>query len=90
MKRPDSPQPLALGEAIVPVAALIILVASSYFLFGDAGAAGPNQVALVLATMIAVFIGWRRGHRSPCSARRPPTASPLASARSSSCSPSAH
>ena len=62
MKRPDSPQPLSLAEAVVPVAALILLVGLSYFLFGDAGAAGPNQVALVVATMIAVFIGWRRGH----------------------------
>ncbi|MGF6471681.1 hypothetical protein QFZ89_006931 [Paraburkholderia youngii] len=23
---------------------------------------GPNQVALVVATMLAVFVGWRRGH----------------------------
>jgi Na+:H+ antiporter, NhaC family len=49
-------------EAAIPVASLIFLVALSYFLFGDAGAGGPNQVALVVATMIAVFIGWRRGH----------------------------
>jgi len=62
MKRPDTPQPLSLIQAIIPVASLIALVASSYFLFGDAGAMGPNQVALVVATMIAVFIGWRRGH----------------------------
>jgi Na+:H+ antiporter, NhaC family len=62
MKRPDSPQPLTLLEAIVPVASLIALVGLSYFLFGDRGAVGPNQVALVIATMIAVFIGWRRGH----------------------------
>ena len=62
MKRPDSPQPLSLPEAIVPVASLILLVGLSYFLFGDRGAVGPNQVALVIATMIAVFIGWRRGH----------------------------
>ena len=62
MKRPESPQPLTLTEAIIPVASLIVLVALSYFLFGDAGAGGPNQVALVVATMIAVFIGWRRGH----------------------------
>ena len=62
MNTPDQPQPLSLAEAIVPVASLILLVALSYFLFGDAGAAGPNQVALVVATMIAVFIGWRRGH----------------------------
>ena len=62
MKSPDEPQPLTLTEAIIPVAGLILLVALSYFLFGDAGAAGPNQVALVVASMIAVFIGWRRGH----------------------------
>jgi Na+:H+ antiporter, NhaC family len=62
MARPDTPQPLSLVEATIPVASLILLVAVSYYLFGDAGAAGPNQVALVVATMIAVFIGWRRGH----------------------------
>jgi NhaC family Na+:H+ antiporter len=49
-------------EAVIPVAALILLVALAYFLFGDAGALGPNQVALTVAAMIAVFIGWRRGH----------------------------
>jgi len=62
MKRPVQPQPLTLTEAIIPVGSLIALVALSYFLFGDAGAAGPNQVALIVATMIAAFIGWRRGH----------------------------
>jgi NhaC family Na+:H+ antiporter len=49
-------------EALIPVASLIVLVGLSYYLFGDAGAGGPNQVALVMATMIAVFIGWCRGH----------------------------
>jgi Na+:H+ antiporter, NhaC family len=62
MARPRDPQPLSLIEAIVPVASLILLVGLSFYLFGDAGAAGPNQVALVVATMIAVFIAWRRGH----------------------------
>lgn len=62
MKRPDSPQPVTLIEAIIPVASLIVLVSLSYYLFGDGGAGGPNQVGLVIATMIAVFIGWRRGH----------------------------
>ena len=62
MTGPDQPQPLTLTEAVIPVASLILLVAISYLLFGDAGAGGPNQVALVVATMIAVFIGWRRGH----------------------------
>jgi NhaC family Na+:H+ antiporter len=62
MKRPESPEPVTMIEAIVPVASLIVLVSLSYYLFGDAGASGPNQVGLVAATMIAVFIGWRRGH----------------------------
>jgi NhaC family Na+:H+ antiporter len=62
MIRPDQPQPLTLFEAIIPVASLILLVALSFYLFGDAGAGGPNQVALVVATLIAVFSGWRRGH----------------------------
>lgn len=63
MIRPDTPQPLTLAEAIIPVASLILLVALSFHLFGDAGAGGPNQVALTVATMIAVFVGWRRGHK---------------------------
>jgi NhaC family Na+:H+ antiporter len=61
MNLPDQRQSLTLIEAIIPIAGLIVLVAASYYLFGDAGAKGPNQVALVMATMIAVFIAWRRG-----------------------------
>jgi NhaC family Na+:H+ antiporter len=49
-------------EAVIPVVSLIVLVGLSFFLFGEAGAGGPNQVGLVVASMIAVFIGWRRGH----------------------------
>jgi len=64
MARParDKTEPLTLIEAIIPVACLILLVGLSYYLFGDGGAAGPNQIALVIATMIAVIIGCRRGH----------------------------
>src|SRR5215470_5600179 len=62
MTHPAEPEPLTLTEAIVPIAGLILLVSLSFYLFGDAGALGPNQVALVVATMIAVFVGWRRGH----------------------------
>jgi Na+:H+ antiporter, NhaC family len=53
---------LSLLEAIIPVATLILLVGLSYYLFGDGGANGPNQVGMVVATMTAVFIGWRRGY----------------------------
>jgi NhaC family Na+:H+ antiporter len=62
MTRAEDIQPLNLFEAILPVASLVVLVGLSYFLFGDGGAGGPNQVALVMATMIAIFIAWRRGH----------------------------
>jgi len=59
----EEPNSLTWIEAIIPVAALILLIGLSYHLFGDAGADGPIQVALVVATMIAVFIAWRRGHK---------------------------
>lgn len=56
------PRPLTLVEAVIPVASLILLIAVSYYLFGDAGANGPNQVALTIATMIAVLVARFRGH----------------------------
>jgi NhaC family Na+:H+ antiporter len=56
-----APRPPSLFEALVPVAALVVLVALSFFLFGDAGAKGPNQVALTVAAMIAVLMAARRG-----------------------------
>jgi NhaC family Na+:H+ antiporter len=62
LNRPKKPEPLSLGEALIAVASLVGLVALSYVLFGDAGASGPSQVALTVATMIVAFMGWRRGH----------------------------
>lgn len=59
---PPSPRPVTLVEALIPLVSLIGLISLSFFLFGDAGALGPNQVALVAATMIAVLIGWRCGY----------------------------
>lgn len=58
----DQRPPLSLIEAIIPVASLIVLVSLSYYLFGDAGANGPNQVALIVATMVAVLVARYRGH----------------------------
>ncbi len=55
-------RPLTRTEALIPIVSLIALVGLSFFLFGDAGALGPNQIALIVATMIAVFVGWRCGH----------------------------
>ena len=62
MPSPDERRAPSLAEAAIPVASLIILVGLSFYLFGDAGAGGPNQVALIVATMVAVLLGWRRGY----------------------------
>lgn len=56
------PLPLPLFEAAIPVVCLIALVGLSYYLFGDSGMNGPNQVALVISTMVAVGIARRRGY----------------------------
>ncbi len=62
MADPDQRPPLTLIEAVIPIAGLIILVGLSYYLFGDAGASGPSQVALIVATVIAVMLARWRGH----------------------------
>ena len=59
---PEGIRPLTMTEAAIPIVALIVLVGLSFYLFGDAGAKGPNQVALVLAAMIALVIGRRAGY----------------------------
>ena len=58
----EQTRPPTLIEAIVPIAALMLLVAVSYYLFGDMSISGPTQVALVLAAMIGVLVGRRCGH----------------------------
>ena len=60
--RPATPQRLGMIEALVPIVVLVGLVGLSFYLYGDAGIFGPNQVALTFAAMVAVFIGCRRGH----------------------------
>jgi len=62
MSKSGQAQQLSLFEAITPIAGLIVLVGASYYLFGDSSISGPSQVALIIATMIAVLVAWRRGH----------------------------
>lgn len=57
-RRPKSP---SLLDALIPMAALIGLLALSYLLFGKDAAAGPNQVALVFAGLVAAGIAWKNG-----------------------------
>ena len=60
--RPADPlRPPSLLDACIPVAALIVLLATSYLLYGDKAAQGPNQVALIFAALIAAGVGVKNG-----------------------------
>ncbi len=58
----SQPQEPSLWQALLPVLTLIGLLASSVYLFGDGSSSGPNQIALILAGMVAALVGWRNGH----------------------------
>jgi NhaC family Na+:H+ antiporter len=62
LRRHTTPQPLGLAAALVPVAALVGLLGLSFVLFGDEAASGPNQVALVFCSILAITVAWRHGH----------------------------
>ncbi len=51
----------SLIDALVPVVALIGLLATSYYLFGDLASQGPNQVALLFCGLIAAGIAYKNG-----------------------------
>jgi Na+:H+ antiporter, NhaC family len=61
-ERPATPQPLGLAAALAPVATLVGLLGLSFHLFGEDAASGPNQVALVFCSMVAIAVAWRHGH----------------------------
>ncbi len=50
-------------DAAIPLIVLIILLSASVYLFGDNSSYGPNQIALFLATAVAVVIGLKNGYR---------------------------
>lgn len=48
-------------QALIPAFSLIVMLFLSVNLFGDESSAGPNQIALCLAAIIAALIGWKNG-----------------------------
>ncbi|WP_115718641.1 Na+/H+ antiporter NhaC [Gallaecimonas mangrovi] len=50
-------------DALIPVVVLIALLAASVALFHDDSSYGPNQIALLLATMVATIIAMKNGHK---------------------------
>ena len=51
----------SLAQALVPIAVLVGLLASSVILFGDESSTGPNQIALMLSAGVGIIIGLLNG-----------------------------
>jgi NhaC family Na+:H+ antiporter len=52
-------------DAALPLIVLIILLSASVYLFGSDSSYGPNQIALFVATAVAVIIGLKNGYKWP-------------------------
>lgn len=58
----DSPRKPSYLQAGAPLLALIVMLASSVFMFGADSSYGPNQIALLTAAAIACVIAFRNGY----------------------------
>lgn len=50
-------------QALLPLVALVGMLASSVYLFGEDSSYGPNQIALLIAAAIACVVAFRNGHK---------------------------
>lgn len=50
-------------DASIPLIVLVLLLSASVYLYGDNSSYGPNQIALFMATAVAVVIGLKNGYR---------------------------
>ncbi len=50
-------------DALIPIIALVILLASAIILYGEDGTSGPIQVALMMSMLVAALVGLKNGHR---------------------------
>jgi NhaC family Na+:H+ antiporter len=60
MTTPAARRP-SFAESLIPVVALIAMLAGSVVLFADDSSYGPNQIALILAAAVAGVLGLRQG-----------------------------
>jgi NhaC family Na+:H+ antiporter len=60
----EQPQPRkpSLLDALIPVIALVVLIALSVYLFGVDATEGPLQVALLLSASVAALVAHKNGH----------------------------
>ena len=59
MTTPKSP---SIIQALIPVVALVVMLAFSVYLFSDNSSQGPNQIVLTLGAAIAAIVGISLGH----------------------------
>lgn len=52
----------SVGLALMPIVALVMMLATSIYLFGDGTTGGPGQIALISAGVLAGFVGMLNGH----------------------------
>ncbi len=50
-------------QALLPLAALIVMLAASVWRFGDDSSYGPNQIALLIAAAIGTLIAFANGYK---------------------------
>lgn len=48
-------------DALIPIISLIVLLATSVYLFGDSSSGGANQIALLFCSGIAMLVGLKNG-----------------------------
>ena len=60
-----TPRDPSLTDALIPLISLIVMLALSVYLFGSDSSGGANQVALLLAAMIAAGVALKNGHGWP-------------------------
>ena len=60
MTTPKSP---TLVDALIPIAALVAMLALSVYVFGSDSSSGPNQIVLTLAAAIASIVAIKNGHK---------------------------
>lgn len=56
-------KPTSLIDALIPIVSLVIMLAMSVYLYGDASSSGANQIALILGACIAAIIGIKNGFK---------------------------
>lgn len=58
-----TPRAPSLIHVLIPIGALVAMLALSVYLFSDNSSSGPNQIVLTLGAAIASIVGIRLGHK---------------------------